>query len=189
MDKLTVVNQMLATMGETGLTSLTDSHAFLESALNCLDDQVREMLGRRWWFNEEKITLTPNPTDNALYLPGDTLEIICPKPTQVQRGNRVYNTDGGSYEWDSPMKITLYRLMDFEDLPETPAQHITAKAVLKFQTDFDGDTLKSQRLEQKVVETLAALTAQETRNRRANMITSNSTISRLKRYHWMNVRY
>jgi hypothetical protein len=183
MDKLTVVNQCLATLGEQKLTSLTDSHAFLDNAHDCLEDQVRVVASHRWWFNEEKLSITPNAVDKGLYLPGNTLEVICPKPQYVQRGNRIYNTDGGSYEFDDVMKVTIYRLLDFEELPETVAQYIAAKAVLKFQTDFDGDQLKSQRLEQKVVETMAAAQAQETRNRKVNMIANNESIMRIKRYH------
>lgn len=183
MQTLSVVNMMLAKAGETALAALTDNHEMLDDCLAALDASNREVQSRRWWFNEETITLSPNAVDSYIYLPNDLLEIIPAVGTNyVMRGNRLYNKDGGTYIFSAPVKMTVYRYLDFEDLPETAAQYIAALSVFEFQTDFDGDSNKSQLLAQKVQLTLAVLQAQETRQRKVNLLDNNYRLARIKHY-------
>lgn len=182
MQTLTVVNQMLASMGEVELASLTDTHPFLPSALSTLDNQNRNIQSKPWWFNEETVTLEVNPIDNSIYLPGDTLEIITCNPNYVQRGSRLYNKDGGTYEFDLAQTVTLRRLLDFEDLPELAAQYIAAEAVLRFQSNYDSDGTKRQELMTVRDDARITLNAEETRQRKVNRLINNPRLARLKRH-------
>lgn len=180
MDKLTVVNRMLATMGEKGLNSLADAHAFKADALDMLESVSRKVQTRAWWFNTEKVTLTPSPIDDGIYLPTDCLSIRTTSAALVKRGNRIYNLDGGSYEFTTDQTINLIRLVEFEDLEETAADYISAMAVLQFQSDFDGDSRRREELMEEVRDTRMEIGRAHIRGQQANVIDSNVNLQRLK---------
>lgn len=180
MQTLSVVNLMLDTMGELPLNSLTDTHAMLATALEKLDETNRAVQAKGWWFNLETVTLTPSNIDQGIYLPNDCLEIRTPSRNYVQRGDRVYNLDGGSFEFDADMTIDLIRLVEFEDLPEVAATYISRMAVHAFQTSYDGDTAKTRTLEAAITLALVDINSAHTRNRRSNFINSNERLARLK---------
>lgn len=186
--QLTVVNEMLGSMGEVGLASLTDTHPFLPNALSTLDNENKRIQAQRWWFNEEQVTIDPNSVDGSIYLPGDVLEVVASDRNYVQRGSRLYNKDGNTYVFDQPQTITIRRLLDFEDLPELPAQYIAASAVVKFQSNYDGDSAKRNEKIEARDEAKILLNAEETRQRRANQLSVNYRLARLK-VHFSRYRY
>jgi hypothetical protein len=171
---------MLGTMGEKPLNSLTDSHAMLAAALGKLDDTNRSVQADGWWFNMEELTLTPSPIDDAIYLPNDCLSVRTPTRNLVKRGNRIYNLEGGSYEFDSTLDVEMIREVEFEDLPEIAATYISKKAILGFQTDYDGDVTKAKLLHDEIRQAFIGINTAHTRNRTANFLRSNTTLARLK---------
>lgn len=180
MQTLTVVNLMLGTMGEKPLNSLTDSHAMLPAALGKLDENNRAIQADGWWFNMEDLQLTPSNIDASIYLPNDCLSIRTPIYNLVKRGNRVYNLDGGTYEFTAPLDVELIREVEFEDLPEIAATYISKKAILAFQVDYDGDTAKARLLDNEIRQAFIGINSAHTRNRRSNFIKSNVRLARLK---------
>jgi hypothetical protein len=167
-------------MGEAPLTSLTDSHAFLGAAQDTLDRVNRSIQAETWWFNLEKLELTPSPIDASLYLPSDTLEVRTGNQDYVQRGDRIYNLDGGTYEFDKPMTVQIVRLVDFEELPEVAATFIGTSAVLDFQVNYDGDSTRMRELNKQLEQAMIPMTATQTRNRITNLIDNNVRLQRLK---------
>lgn len=189
MERLDVVNEMLGTMGESPLNSLTDPHTFLGAALQMLNKNDATIQARGWWFNTEDLTLPPSTIDSAIYLPGDTISVnvyrINGVATRnvVQRGDRLYNTTGGTYVFTEPVRVSLKRRVDFEEIPETAAQYIASKAVLQFQSLYDGDTAKSRELASRISGpdgTFQAIQREHTRESQANLLQSNTRLQRLK---------
>lgn len=194
MQKLNVVNDMLGTMGEAPLNSLTDSHEFRGSCLRVLDQVSRRVQARGWYFNREKKTLSPQPSNGHIVLSNDILEVRAdPYWTDsnltgvVKRGSRLYNTDGGTYVFDKDVDCILIRLVQFEDLPEVAAQHIAATAVASFQRSYDGDSTKTRQLTMESIDqstdqgTLLELRAEEIRQAKANMLRNNVPLQNIKR--------
>lgn len=193
MQKLNVVNDMLGTLGESPLNSLTDTHELRGSCLRVLDQVSSRVQARGWYFNRETKTLAPQLLNGHIMLSNDILEVRAdPYFTNVldrqvvKRGSRLYNTDGGTYVFDHDIKCILIRLVLFEDLPEIPAQHIAATAVASFQRNYDGDSTKTRMLSNEVIDqaeqgTLMELRAEETRQAKANMIRQNLPLQNIKR--------
>lgn len=188
---LDVVNEMLGTMGEAPLNSLNDSHTYLGAAQAKLAKMNSAVQSRGWWFNTEDLTLAPSALDSSIYLPGDYISVTVPRDRTtgastrniVTRGRRLYDVTGGTYVFASPVRVYLKRLVPFEELPELAAQHIAAKAVLQFQSEYDGDTAKSRELRDRVEGaegTRLLLEREQTRNSQANMLESNVRLQRLK---------
>lgn len=181
MQTLAVINLMLGTMGELPLNSLEDSHALLPAMQGALDDANRRIQADGWWFNMEDLVLTPNPSDSSIYLPNDCLSVRTPAYNLVKRGNRIYNLTGGTYVFtQANLKVELIREVVFEDLPEIAASYISAVAILKFQTDYDGDTAKARQLQMEVQSTHIDINTAHTRNRKSNLLITNTRLQNLK---------
>lgn len=179
MQEITVVNAMLATMGESPLNSIEDPHAFRAACLSTLDSEDARIQAKGWWFNQEVVTMTPQ-TNDRIPLPGDAISVRTPARNIVQRGRYLYDTDTGDYLFYAPVKIELIRRVPFGDLPESAAQYIKACSVVQFQTNYDGDTAKTRDLRIIEARTFAEINIDHIRNRRSNMIDSNVNLQRLK---------
>lgn len=178
--ELDVVNACLATMGEVPLNSLSDPHTFKGAAQDKLTDMNQRIQATGWWFNRETQTLQPNVSDNYIYVPGDTLEIREATLDVAIRGDKLIKLDGGVFEFTTAVTVTLIRLVPFEDLPHKVQAYIEARAVHAFQTTYDGDTAKTRDLAAQVQDAWYELSAESTRQAKANMINSNVGLQRIK---------
>jgi hypothetical protein len=178
--RLTVVNDMLGTMGEAPLNAIDDAHPYRAAALSILDRVNREFQARSWWFNREELTLEPGALDSSIYLPGDTINVRTTNRNIVQRYRRLYNLDGGTYVFTASQDVTLIRLVPFEDSPELYAAYAAAEAVMRFQKRYDGDSEKTRTLKQELADAKAAANAEETRQVKANLIESNVRLMYIK---------
>lgn len=176
--QLDVVNACLATMGETPLNTLEDDHSYKAAALSYLSQSNRIEQKRGWWFNSEYVELLPDATSKYIYTPGDALAVKTIDrwyvPMFAQRGKRLYNVSKNSYEWDQNIWIDLVRLLPFDDLPYHAADVVGYGTVMRFQRDFDGDTVRYQQLAQDYSRARLELNAENTRNKRPNLLATTS---------------
>lgn len=179
MQTLTVLNQMLGTMGEAPLNTLEDPHTFRGACLSRLDSENRRIQAKGWWFNMEEVTLNPM-LDTRISLSGDTISVRTPSRNVIQRGRYLYDLEGGTPFFTSSLDVELIRLVPFESLPESAAQYVAASAVLKFQSSYDSDRAKTAELDMGMKEARIECMTEHIRNRRSNFIESNSKLQRLK---------
>lgn len=178
---LTVVNRMLATLGEAPLNALTDPHTFRGACTSRLDTLNTTVQSQGWWFNRERLVIQPNVGNSKLYLPGDVTNVVVEnRPDVVQRGRVLYDTYNGTNVFTQSVVAFVIRSLLFEELPEIAADYIAAKAVLEFQTDFDGDSNKMRTLQEVLREAKLQFNAEATRQIRYNSLTSNARLQRLK---------
>ncbi len=180
MQTLEVVNGCLASMGEAPLNSLSDPHAFRGAAISTLDKRDRAIQARGWWFNTEKITLSPSPVDGRLYLPGDVIELQSGSGRYVQRGRLVYDTSEGTTQFSTSITVSIVRRIPFADIPEIVADYIAAATVVTFQAEFDGDSEKGRLLLAKETAARQAAISADVRNSGANLLANNSRIMTIK---------
>jgi len=181
MQTLTVVNRMLATLGEAPLNALTEPHTFRGACTSRLDTRSSVVQAQGWWFNREQLVIQPSLLDGKLYLPGDIISVIVKdNPQIVQRGQTLYDALNGTNVFTSEVTTFVLRKLAFEEIPEVAADFIAASAVLQFQTDFDGDSNKMRTLYEVAKEAEKQLHAEATRQIRYNSITGNARLQRLK---------
>lgn len=178
--ELDVVNACLATMGEIPLNSLSDPHTWRPAAQDKLRKVSERQQSKGYWFNRERITLSPNIVDSKVYLPGDTLKFTSTNPDLVMRGDKVFDLDGGTYIFTEDVEVTLIRDVPFEDLPHTAQVLIEAMTVFSFQSDYDADNSKREQLGRELQAAQADFNREETRHVRGNMIDANPTLARIK---------
>lgn len=169
-------------MGERPINALTDPHPWKGAAQGKLSEASHSIQSRGWWFNLELLTLEPNIVDSYIYLPGDALDVRTQSSMYVARNGRVFNLDGGTYEFTDSVDIELVREIPFEDLPGPAQSYVEAAAVLNFQKDYDGDTAKTRELKEKYSDARVAFNKAATIASRTNMITNNFRLMQLKGY-------
>lgn len=184
MEKLTVVNRMLATLGQNPLNSLQSNNRWLGSCLSTLDQYDREIQAKGWWYNSESLTLAPSAEDSQIYLPGDTISVMpVDRDLCAQRGNRLYNLHDDAYTFTRNVDVTLIRLVPFESVPELVAAYIAAEAVYWFQDNYDGDTQRSRSLNQRRLEAKAEAKTEDITQRRVNRLDSNPGVQLVRSFN------
>lgn len=193
--KLTVVNDMLGLLGELPVNDLDSFHPMVPRALQTLETTSGDIQSRQWWFNTETVELQPQSDSKYIMLPNNTLSVdtVSPRPATTQRGNRLYNLDDNTFEFDAPVTVRLRMYFDFDELPNAARAYIAAEAMMRFQNTIDGDDAKTRRLMQQVKDAKAELQAEHTRQIKANMLRRNGPIqlmllSKYNRAH-MRSRY
>lgn len=168
---LTVVNEMLGLLGELPLNDVQVNHPVVPKALTQLDTANATVQGDQWWFNTEYPTIAPQVGTKYILLPSDCLSVdaLVAVPSVAQRGNKLYNLDDSTYEFDLPVQVKLHRLIPFEDLPHNARVYVAAQAMLTFQNTIDGDSVKTQLLKARVDAAKAQLSAEHTRKKQVNM--------------------
>lgn len=191
---LEVVNGCLASMGEVPLSSLAEPHAMKGAAIAELNRANKSVQSQGRWFNTESVDLTPDSVNGWITLAGDCLKFqsgtpnAVAKPYLVQRGNRLYNLNTRSYTLTEPVSGVITRLVAFDELPPLAANFIATTAVLKFQSNFDGDNNKRQELKEDNVRARVEFMAEDIRQRGLNLLDSNRTLQRLRRHNTYTLR-
>ena len=181
MQTLTVVNTMLGTLGEAPLNALSDPHTFRGACLDMLDQHDAACQAKGWWFNREKLTITPNVGDSKLYLPGDVTNIIVPNRLDlVQRGQVLYDTVNGTNIFSESVDALIIRRIPFDELPELVSTYIGYKAIMQFQTQYDADHNKTKSLSALYTDARLEFNAEATRQSRYNVLDSNARLQHLK---------
>lgn len=189
---LDVVNECLATLGETPLNTLNEPHEFKSSAQRKLTRIMAKTQARSWWFNVEAITLNPAPLTGFVTLPGDCLKWQSgvrskdlmvrsqAKPWLVQRGLRLYDTRNRTYTITESVTGEITRLIPFDELPQVINDLIAAETVLAFQSDYDADNNKRQELKENLKYCLIEANSENIRQLAVNMLDNNPRLARIK---------
>jgi len=175
--QLDVVNQCLASMGETPLNAVDADHPFVAAALLTLKTTNTQEQAKGWWFNTDLVTLHPDALSRFIYVPDDAISIN-PNDTGtawVLRGRRLYDRFTSTYEFAGDVRVELVREIPFEDLPMLATHVIAARTVLDFQSAYDSDADKYSRLGVAYQQAFSTLRAEHIRQVKANML-NNPTV-------------
>jgi len=169
--ELDIVNQCLATMGETPVNAVDADHPYVAAALMKLKTVSVQELSRGWWFNTDLITLHPDATTHFVYVPNDAIGV---NPNDrgsayVLRGRRLYDRYRSTYEFATDVLVELVRGVPLEDLPPLATHMIAARCALDFQNAFDGDGDKYNKLGAAYQQVYNTLRAEHIRQVKANM--------------------
>jgi len=194
MTKLEAVNVMLHKLGARPVNSLDVAHPRVPSAVAVLDRLTKSIQARRWWFNVEYPTLTPDAGSARIILPGDcaAADSVDVSPRVAVRGRYLYNLDDSTYEFTSALKVRLHRILGFDELPLLAAEAALTAAVREFVTDNDGDDTKIRAAAQSALDAYSHLHAEHTRSSRRNLLLRPSIGQAMARIrgdsaaHWEN---
>lgn len=189
--ELEAVNEILSSIGEAPITSLSGSLPSDVTVIRqILDRTNREVQSQGWWFNREySVTLSLNGSSQAEI--ADSIISLDSDPDGtdlVERKNgstrMLYNRATNSYTLTAAPKVNLIRLLDFEAIPEAARRYITLKAARRFQNRFMGDREGAQDIYQDELEAKAELLQTDAENGDHNMLDTepNTSIATFRRY-------
>lgn len=137
MKLLDAVNLILPKLGEHRVTQLDVKHPTLAVILPEVENEIKRLLNKGWWFNEFDITLYPS-TEGSIVLGTETLAFTPTRPnTAVQRGSNLYNPETRSYVFDAPVDGRVREYVAFDKLPESAAQAVYYTALVTcYATDI-----------------------------------------------------
>lgn len=181
MQKLTVLNACLATMGQKPLASIDERHPLRAAGIALIDRHNRTVQARGWWFNRENITLAPD-TSGKLIVPGDSLVIrsLNRNMRVATRGPVLYNLTDSTDLFTDTLDVEIVRLIPFDQLEDVVADYISYCVQKEFQLTYDGDSDKQRRLGESTEMARILLNAEETRNQPANWLDSNANVRRMR---------
>lgn len=142
--ELDAVNLMLQVIGESPLSSLSDSTVvYSVTAQQILNEVSRAVQTRGWHFNIEKsFPLLPNLTTKEILVPLNCLRVDTVVPDDgvdaVHRGTRLYDRQNHTYQFNKGLKVDMVVFLPFEELPETARYYIAVKAARVFQARTVG---------------------------------------------------
>lgn len=142
---LDAINTLLAAIGSSPVTSTdTPKNADALMAKNHIERALKEIQAEQWYFNtEENYTLTPDTTGEIL-LPKNLISIdhigqYGRNSNLAPRGNRLYDRFNHTYKINGAVTTNITLCLDFDELPETAALYVVARAARKYQEEMLGD--------------------------------------------------
>lgn len=140
-DELGAVNDMLAAIGESPVSSLEgDPNADVANCRRILSQVNREVQAKGWTFNiEESAELQPDAFSKLIEYMPDYLRMTTTGGTlYINRGGYVYDRSAKTDQFTSPISVSLIRLKEFSEMPECFRSYIVAKASRRFNIRFFG---------------------------------------------------
>ena len=152
--ELEAVNMLLAAVGESAVSSLeTATTVDVTQAKNLLSNISREVQQKGWHFNTEWDVVLSLDSDSRIPLGTSVLSVYSTSKLTTIRGREgspfLYDLDNNTFTWTTSINdaVTI-TLLDFEDIPQTARQYITAKESRIFQEEIIGqvaaETVKRQ---------------------------------------------
>lgn len=140
-DELAAVNDMLAAIGESPVSSLEgDPNADVANCRRILNQVNREIQSKGWTFNiEEGASLQPNALTGLIdYLPSYLRMTNTGGTSFINRGGYVYDRTTLTDIFTGPITVDLIRLKEYSEMPECFRSYIVAKASRRFNIRFFG---------------------------------------------------
>jgi hypothetical protein len=181
--ELDVVNDCLASLGESPLNAVTEDHPYVAAAVRMLRQANSREQAKGWWFNRELVELHPDPSTGYVYVPEDTINVDPSDPwtNLVQRGRRLYNpASNNPYVINQRIVCNLIRRIPFEDLPPLAQTYISLSTQKDFQKSYDADRFKYEQIVSDKNDAFRDLRAEDIRNVGANLLYKPSTLGRMQ---------
>lgn len=140
-DELSAINDMLAAIGESPVSSLEgDANADVANCRRLLSQVNREIQSKGWTFNiEEGATLVPDAFSGLIeYLPSYLRMTTTGGTAYINRGGYVYDRTTNTDIFTGAITVDLIRLKDYSEMPECFRSYIVARASRRFNIRFFG---------------------------------------------------
>jgi hypothetical protein len=165
-----IINHILTTIGEGGVSSTNTLHPSVASAKRILNTEDVAFQGIGWWFNTEReVKLAVNEA-GRVEAPQDVLEITvsylenkspAEKLRFVKRGKYIYDTYKHTNVLNQPVYVDMIVRLPVSDMPTAASNYLMHKCAETAYVADDGDTFKTSKLEKNRMEAWAQLSAKK----------------------------
>lgn len=177
MTRLDAVNQMLSSIGQSPLNTLTGVlPKDAQKAALALDTVLREVLNKGWSFNTDtNFKLSPD-VNNHILIPSTALWVDPEDPSQdfvIRWDNGVakfYDRENQTFEVDADVECRIIWAFSFEEIPQAARHYIAMRAGRIFQSQIIGSQVLFQFTELHESEAFATFKRMEKRTNKYNYI-------------------
>lgn len=182
-NKLDAVNQILAGIGESPVSSLSSGLPDAESAERCLDEVSTDVQESGWQCNtDEGLELSPN-LQGYITLPASTLKVDSTGKDKrrdiIERDGRLYDRDNRTFIFTSSVEVDLVQELTFESLPYRLRKYIAAKAARVYQERTEGSVSLDSFLRREEDECKAKFLESEAESDDLNVLTASESVARI----------
>lgn len=182
--ELDAINTMLSCIGEAPINDLTTTVSVsVNTAKNVLNETIRSVLNRGWYFNSEEDFPLVRDSNNELVLPTNTLRVRAAREfwdlDVAQRGNKLYDRKNHTFQFEKDIKVDIVIMLPFEDLPEAARGYITILAARTFQGRMQGSETVYKFTEDDLSRALVAMQDAEADTAKYNIFTGSVTMQRM----------
>ncbi len=165
MDLLNAVNRILPKLGEHTVTSLESKSPTLSILLPLIDEKIKELTIRGWWFNTHITTLLPD-VDGNIAFPSSYLSFVADDYVTSNRGGKLHNATDNTFTWTAGVTGTAIEFIEFGELPETVASWVFYSALVECMVTDIGVTQEAQAWRAEIGPAQASVMSEHLRNMR-----------------------
>lgn len=185
MTEIDAVNQMLVSVGNTPVNSITNTGiGDVETAKLQLDTALREVLTRGWSFNTDyDYPITPDGSNNIL-IPSNAmwLDPVDQSKDYVMRWDsgtaKMYDRKNRTFTISEETDFNIIWAYDFDEIPQPARQYIAMRAGRIWQANFLGSDILFRFTELHESEALGGLKRLEARTKSRNFVSEGATAGR-----------
>lgn len=190
-----IINHMLTTIGEGGVSTLNTLHPSVATAKRILDTEDVQFQAVGWWFNKERdIRLAVNEA-GQVEVPADAMSVVvsslenkspAEKLRYTRRGKYIYDTYKHTNVINTGLYVTLVVRLPISDMPPIASNYLLHKCAETAYVADDGDNFKTEKLERYRMEAWQKLKAQELETLEVNAL-DNQVSSIMRNYTGLRV--
>lgn len=135
---LEAINLILPKLGEHRVTRVDIKHPTIAIIVPEIENTLKALLLKGWWFNEFKYTGIPD-SEGYITLGSDAITFtpLVSEPFATLRNGKLYNPENLDYTWDAPVTGIVKQLIPFDEIPESAQQFVLYSACVDaFATDI-----------------------------------------------------
>jgi hypothetical protein len=168
LDESTIIDHILTTIGEGGVSSLSTLHPSVATAKRILNIEDIAFQSIGWWFNTEREIKLAVDTTGRVEAPADVLALTVSRlydksPAEklrfVKRGTFIYDTYKHTNVLNQPVYADMIVRLPIEDLPPVAAEYLMRQCAKVAYIADDGDSYKTTELERQRQEAWQRLSA------------------------------
>lgn len=183
--ELDSINIMLSTIGESPVSSLSQSESTVDVSLSrqILREVTIDVQQEGWQFNTEVNWVMQPTVGGEIPIPANCVQIDTSGPDALfdvaQRGTRLYDRVGHTYQFERSLTVDMILLLDYTELPQAARQYITIRAARVFQQRMVGsDALGGFTMRDEAV-ARTALKKLDSTNADRNILTDSWSVARV----------
>lgn len=161
---------MLSVNGEAKTTDPDSIDPAVIQARDTLDRLDRKLQARKWFFNTEVMTLSPN-TAGEVVVPQNALSVdpVDRSSPYLKRGDTLYDPENNTRVIDKDVKCIVVLQLDIDETPESFSSWLLDKATMDYYINEDGDTAKARLLAEREAESYAWFKREDINNKDLNI--------------------
>lgn len=163
------INVTLSALGESEIMSLSTSNPSAGVARSAIKRGTRALLSTGWWFNTINIDVRA-PQSGEIKLPSNAVSVFDKVGRNLYgiRDGVLYNLATQSKFFTGRVQVQVRLGIDFEDLPEYPAQYVAYTAAAEVYMNDLGTDNNVQQLQMKAQEMYRLMHMEQVRVQKMN---------------------